>query len=373
MMDITKKKKKKNIKPLIILAGFILFFVAFIFLLLRPSVQSEAIDQVQVCANVSDVKMVYDKYKFELLENGADNNKIVSLEFQTAIRKKLDSFKLTDSEIQACLEWLPPSKTSLNVIIIPDLSRRIVDTYNNPDQIQNDKIVLNSIWESFVKQSRLKQDSQDRLIVDVTDIDQAKGQFSKIADELNFDLSKHKGKSNRLYFTEELDKRFEESVSALYESAKEKPLGADYLFYFRRYLINHLKKPTLFNNYSNKIIIITDGYLEAENKIADTKIVGGSYDYRPLLYPAVEIGNVMDVITSKQLNIPKINGVDLSNSDILVCEVNERKIGKAKDFEILKAYWTDWLNRMNARNVVFVQREQSNQLTKEKVEQFIQK
>jgi hypothetical protein len=370
-MEFQKNKRKKNYKPLYILLGFIVFFIAFISILLRPSLQSQAIDELQVCNNVSDVKSVFDKYKFELLENDINGNKIVSDEFQLAVRKRLDSFNLTEDEIMSCLEWLPPNKTNLNIIVIPDLSRRITDTFNNPDQIQNDIYVLKTIWKSFVEYAQLKQDTKDKLMVDVTDIDQAKGQFGKIADQLYFDLSKHQGKSNRLYFTADKNKQFENSILELYNSAKEKPLGADYPFYFRRYLTNHLKKPTLFENYRNKIIIITDGYLEAENKPAYTKIFGDNYDYRPQLYPAVDIGNVMEVITNKQLNIPKINGVDLADSDILICEVNERKVGKTKDFEILKVYWTDWLKRMNADKVVFIQREQSNQLTRDKIEQFI--
>lgn len=72
-----------------------------------------------------------------------------------------------------------------------------------------------------------------------------------------------------------------------------------------------------------------------------------------------------------KLNIPKANGVDLSNTDVLVCEVNERRTGKTKDFEILKAYWEDWFERMNAHKVSFIQREQANDLTKKELKNFL--
>ncbi|MBS1776360.1 MAG: hypothetical protein JSS64_08790, partial [Bacteroidetes bacterium] len=186
--------------------------------------------------------------------------------------------------------------------------------------------------------------------------------FGAVANQLQFDLSTHKGRSNRLYFTADKDKQFEQAITTMYQSAKQKPLGADYVFYFRRYLINHIKKPTLFDNYINKVIIITDGYLEAENRPADTKLT-------PQLYKSVAIGNTKNVITSLGLNIPKVP-VDLSNTDVLVCEVNERRIGKTKDFEILKAYWEDWFERMNAHKISFIQREQANDLTKKRVEDF---
>lgn len=367
-----KKNKKKDKKPLYLLLGFLLFFVIFIYSLTRPSLQSKAIGQIQVCSNVNDVKSLYERYKFDLLETDENNNKIVALDFQDAVRNKLNSFKLTEEELGKCLEWIPPSKTSLNVIVIPDLSRRIIDTIDNPKQIENDLLVLNTIWSSFVEYSKLRQDTKDKFIVDVTDIDQAKGQFSIIANQLQFDLSTHKGKSNRLFFTEDKNKQFKNAVDALYKSAKEKPLGADYIFYFRRYLVNHLKKPTLFDNYINKVVIITDGYLELEKK--QDYGSGSRSNYTAInneLYRALNIGNIKNTITALSLNIPKPKNIDLKYTEILVCEVNERKIGKTKDFEILKTYWEDWFERMNAKKIEFIQREQATELSSNLVSQFI--
>lgn len=366
-IQANKLNKKKDKKPIYILLGFISFFILFIFFLTRPSLQSKAIDQINICTNVNDVKSVFDRYKFELLESDEFGNKIVSLDFQNAVRSKLNSFKLNDQEINECLKWLPPSKTNLNLIVIPDLSRRITDNNNNPDQIENDLIVLSTIWKSFVESSKLKQDSKDKLIIDVTDVEQAKGQFDKVADNLQFDLSNHNGKSNRLYFTEEKDKQFQLNIKELYQLAKQKPLGADYKFYLRRYLSNHIKKPTLFETYSNKVIIITDGYLEPENSPADTKFKG----YEKQLRQSVITGNTLDVITLNNLNIPKVN-IDLSNTEVMICEVNERKIGKGYDFEILKTYWEDWFSRMNVKNkITFLQREQSNSTTIKRVTEFL--
>ena len=75
----------------------------------------------------------------------------------------------------------------------------------------------------------------------------------------------------------------------------------------------------------SKIVIITDGYLEAEDRAADTKLT-------PQLYKSLIIGNTNEMISMLGLNIPKVN-VDLSNTEILICEVNERKTGKGKDRE----------------------------------------
>jgi hypothetical protein len=358
MAELQKKKKKsKDKKPLYILIGFLMFFGLFIYFLTIDTKITKAREELKTSFNKTAVEMVWNKYKPDLYEDE---------DFLMEIRTKLSSFNLSEEEIKECRGWLPPSSTSINLIVVPDLSRRIIDTVNNPKQIENDIFVLKNIWNSFAENSKLKQDTKDKLIVEVTDIDQAKGQFGKVANDLQFDLSSHKGKSNRLYFTPDKDQKFEKSILEMYKLAKSKPLGADYRFYLRRYLANNLKKPTLFDNYINKVIIITDGYLEAEGKPADTKI----YGFQKQLYQAVSDGNVIDVITSKELNIPKVD-IDLSNTEIMICEVNERKAGKGFDFEILKTYWEDWFKRMNTKKVVFIQREQATNIAINKIDKFI--
>ncbi|RVU91570.1 hypothetical protein EH230_12040 [Flavobacterium columnare] len=362
-METKRANKVKSKKPIYILIAVLVFFILFISLISMPSKLNTAIDEIQISTNVNEVKSIFDKYKFDLLETDENGNKCIAVEFQDELRKKLSTFNLDEKEIKHCLEWLPTAKTNVNVIVVPDLSRRILDEINNPNQVANDKIILSSIWKSFVEISMLKQDSKDKLIIDVTDVEQAKGKFNAIANNLQFDLSNHKGKSNRLYFTADKTDQFNLGIEKMYNSAVQKPLGADYVFYFKRYLESRIKKNTLFDNYVNKIVIITDGYLEPEESAAYTKLA-------PQLYKSLNIGNTNELISILGLNIPNVN-VDLSNSEILICEVNERKKGKGKDFEILKAYWTDWLQRMNARNIKLVHREQATDITVNTINQFI--
>jgi hypothetical protein len=354
-----KNRKPKDNTPLKLLAGALLFFGLFVFLITRPSKQSEAMKELDLCYNSSEVRKIWDKYKTELHQDE---------EFLFQLRSRLSTFNLGDSEIEKCRQWLPPAPESINVIVIPDLSRRITDTYNNPNQVQNDIFILQNIWSSFADYSKLKQDSKDKLIVDLTDIDQAQGQFGKVANNLQFDLSGHKGKSNRLFFTDEKQKQFSKSVIEMYKLGREKPLGADYRFYLRRYLKSHIKKSTLFDTYRNKVIFITDGYLEAEISGIDTKI--DDPKIKSMLYKSVQNGNVLDIISSNKLNIPIVN-IDLTNTDVMVCEVNERKTGKGHDYEILKTYWEDWFQRMRVKSIEVLQREQATASTAIKVKEFI--
>ncbi len=362
------KKKKKNNKPLFILVGALAFFSFFIYLIARPGQQQIAIEQIQVSNNINDVKAIYDRYRFDLLESDENGNKIISPEFQEAVRNKLQSLKLTDEELTECLKWIPPTRTNLNLIVVPDLSRRILLI---PQQVENDISALSAIWNSFEKFSKFRQDTKDKLKIDVT-IDQSNPIFESIANELNFDLSSHKGKSNRLYFNEERSRQFNDKINEMYASAIAKPLGSDYILYFRRDLQKNIKKPTLFDDYQNKIIVLTDGYIELEESRDYGN--GKRWDYTPctsLLYNSVNIGNTNNEISRLGLNIPVASGVDLSNTEILICEVNERN--KGKDFEILKAYWTDWLQRMKVpeKNISFIGRNSANNITKQQIEEFI--
>ena len=146
MENIQKKQiKKKDKKPLYILGGFLIFFGIFIYAITRPSIQSIALKELETSYNTKDVEKVWDKYKADLSKDE---------EFLFETRKKLTGFSLTEDEINACRNWLPPAPISINLIIIPDLSRRIIDTLNNPDQINNDIFILRTIWKSFVDFSK---------------------------------------------------------------------------------------------------------------------------------------------------------------------------------------------------------------------------
>ena len=54
--------------------------------------------------------------------------------------------------------------------------------------------------------------------------------------------------------------------------AMSRPLGADYHFYFNRNLGENLMKSDLKTTWVNRVIIITDGYLEPEDRAPLTVI-----------------------------------------------------------------------------------------------------
>ena len=154
MENLKAKSKAKNKKPLLILLVFISVFSLFVYWLLKPSLEATAITEIKSGQNIEDVKGVFSKYKADLS---------TSDEFCQATRDQLNSFGLKQSEINEIKKWLPSKTDNLNVIIVPGLSNRITDDYNNPDQIKRDSVIIDAICESFEKKVKLKMNSKDKL------------------------------------------------------------------------------------------------------------------------------------------------------------------------------------------------------------------
>lgn len=354
-MDQQQKPRRKRL-GLKLMLGFILVFGGFIYAVTIPSAKSDAIRALKSCNNIEEVKAVYDQYKPELFDNE---------DFLFEVRTQLSSFNEPDSVVMACQQWLPQPPTNVNIIVVPDLSRRVIDEENNPHQIENDKEILKSIWTSFEKRTSQEMNTQHSLMVTISNPEQVEEKFDHIAGNLMVDLKDHQNKSNRLYFSDYRKTKFRDYVDSLYAYGSGTS-GADYTSFVRQYLKSMLKEATLFERYQNKLIILTDGYIEKSRK-----------DYTPINAISRKktthliAEDFIPEITKKGLNLPMAS-LDLSSTEIIVCEVNERKKGRDHDFQILKAYWMDWFRRMKAKDFQFVRRNYSVAKTCEMVDQFIQ-
>jgi hypothetical protein len=373
MENYKKNHKKRNNKLLYTLSGFLLVFGVFIYILLKPSVESLAIDDLHNANTVEEVRSLWEKNKGEL----ADDQ-----EYVDQVRTRLSSFHLSAQQTGACLKWLPKPPQSLNLIIVPDLSGRINDGTNNPGQIQNDTALLNEVWRSFEAATRLKMNSSDRLLVDVTGGNQAQGQFRSIANDLFFDLSDFKDKSYKLYFTK-TGSRFQNNIAELYRLAQNNPQGADYWSYFNHDLKRNIRTSTLFTDYRNLLIILTDGYLEAQTKQATgTALYTGTYQQRADVFNKLKAGyTVSDAVSTIT---PIMDCSDhFENLEVLILEVNARRHkspqepndpGTPRDFDILRKLWTDWLSKLEVKNAstdFFNERLNANELTKQKIRDFV--
>lgn len=345
--------RKKDRKPIYMLLCLFAIFCGFIYLITRRPPVDTLKESIEHSQTSDDIKNIWEKIKTEKLPEEKKKKLIQDM------RSKLSTFDLSQKQTN---EWINELKTyipqSLNIIIIPNLSERIT---NDSLQIEDDIQIINGIWNIFKEYSKLKKNGKSRLIIEIADNN------PKIADVINhlrFDLSAHKGAG--ISFFKEKEDEFKDNVRKLYKFPKEDFFGSDYVSYFNKNLGSHLKKSTLFDIYMNKIIIITDGYMKG----IDNKTYTVIDSYRFQLYLAMREGNLSETIHNNSLNIPSAD-INLSNTDILICEVNEIDSGKGYDFEILKTYWEDWLNSMNAKQVVFFPKKNAIVDTNNSIKDFI--
>ncbi len=388
---------KKSKAPLIGLALTLLFFGIFIYWLISPSAEQILIEKIQLSTTVEEVKMLYLNGKSEFTETDENGKIVPSVYLQDAVREKLTSMDLSQTEIMECLKWIPPKKMNLNLIVVPDLSNRL-KTF--PDQEKRDIEILNEIYNLFQKRVELNQDSKDLLTIEVTDRGQANQQFAKFADKLRIDLSSHpEGLSNRLFFTTNLRDEFNQAVNEVYkdviDSIKKKntTASADYVNYFELNFSgqnNKIKEDDFKNGYFNKILILSNGQLDRIIK-SDPSEKKGRVQVFTHLYVNSDKGKMLwpkflncrneqairSVINEEKDNIPINEEVDLSNTEIMLCELRSdpKSPNEAIELQVMEVYWRDWLERMNLtdRNkFIPFKHQDSSAETIKKIREFIE-
>ena len=343
---MTRKRKSSTVLISFLLIGFFLIFTIFIYFITRPSELAIALKKLPQCNSVEELQTLWNSHP-----NLHDST------FANPIKDRVLQFSPDSAQVAKALQFLPQRPKFINLILVPDLSRRIIDTLNNPNQVENDKKILQAIYDGFEKRVKFKGKTKDRLIVDLTDGDQAGGNFRSIADNLVFDPFTSDEIGNRNYFVKKVDV-FKNNIDSLYLLALKKPLGADYHIYFNRQLQYHIRKSDIFEEYRNVVLIITDGYLEAEDRL----YTGSSYQLAQVCN-CWKNGITMEAsLDSIKLGIPPVPE-RLNNTEVYLFEINERKCGKNCDFDILKTQWKRWFSTMGIKNIsdpFFFQREDAN-------------
>lgn len=326
---------KKSKKWAIFFGVIAIFYAAFT---LNTSVSKIAIKEVKQSANKEQVQKIWDKYIGEISSKNGQEKLI------KATKDKLAKMDLSDEEIT---QWhtqfraFSDGKPSINIIVIPDLSYRIIEI---PYTEKYDKELIAEVYRLFFQKAK-KYQSADKLVVEVTDNNQASGLFGQIAENLTIDMTDKQNNETSKKYLQGKEQSFMQNIDILYQEAIRKVQGADYVYYFNRIAPSRVKKSDIYTEYINKIIILTDGYLEAQRRIY-TVIT----PFNNLLKPAVVKGNLKEVMIQKGLFIPQCRNI-LPNTEILVLEITERPNGIMWHKEVLAQYWKDWFMKMGVKNV----------------------
>lgn len=308
-----------NKKILFFTIPIFLIFGLFIFWITADSPIEKTIQKIEAATNIDDLKMIIQNIDPDLR-----NDKDV----REAAKSKIATLKLRTKQQKDLLSWFPYLETAVNLVIVPDFSKRLKDY---PDQAATDIKLIDTIYSCFletVKGKKInpakKQFIHDRLLVDVTDPTQAAAVFKSIADSLTIDLNQNRSEATRIWL-EKQRPRFTSQLETLYNAAVKQPRGTDYWAFIENKLTDHFQKDDLDTRYRNVLIILTDGYLEAQSGYFTSK--------------AIQTKN------PDKNPIPVCPNADLSDWDIYVLEGRERKSG---DNQILRKAWYNWLEEMGA-------------------------
>lgn len=332
----------KKYKLILIIFGVLAFF-ASLFIFGSNSGSKKIISEIKNASSNKAIVGIWDKF-IDKTKNKAKKEKILK-----ATREKLITMDLSNQEIASWHYRFRKAnvddKPALNIIIIPDLSRRIKQI---PYTAPNDKEIITEIYNSFFNNAR-RYKSADKLILEVTDNGQARGIFAELARNLAIDMADKGNNTNNINYLKQKEVSFKENLDRLYTEAIKNPSGADYFYYFQRILPDRIKKSNIYHEYRNKIIILTDGYLETNDKGVVKTYTPTYGKLSPILQKAVKNGNLAEIMERNKLEIPSVHR-KLPNTEVLVLEIKERQEGKGWHQEVLKNYWENWFKDMGVKN-----------------------
>jgi hypothetical protein len=235
----------------------------------------------------------------------------------------------------------------LNLTILIDLSDRI-SILKNPEQPEKDIEIITYVIENFKKFLAIKGvvNSEDRIKVifyPVTQYDI----YKSIADSLNIDFGLLEFTERKIVF-ELLNSKFKNNLRELYviaSNAKSYP-GSDLFNYFKHRITDDCINSD--TNFINILTILTDGYIYYDKSKYNYK---NRFSYLTPLSGHIDIFRNMnkweEYFHNNDYGLIKIEN-DLSKLNILLCEFNPI-YDSPKDFDIMKLYWSKWLEEQNVR------------------------
>lgn len=255
--------------------------------------------------------------------------------------------------------------TFRNIVVLLDLSSRV----RLPNQDKKDIAILQHILQVFESEQRVYgfQISKDKLDVKVALQDGAITQPFDFGDDLTIDMTVNQ--MNKPNFDVEKSK-FTDGVIKLYQQAISGPTtGADIWNFFDDKLKVCIKNNQNNEYFKNKIIIISDGYLEFDTKIANSRPKGTYFDpkYRLLRNK----NNWSEQLKSMKIALSPCG--KFNNVEVLMLEVAPfNPVVNVNELQIIQTIWENWFSAMNIKSQILQTEDNSDNL-KETISKFISK
>lgn len=231
----------------------------------------------------------------------------------------------------------------LNVVVVLDLSNRLVKT---PRQADKDQAIIQSVLNIFAERQKRQAYITSDDILRLTAAPQPDVETST-NDSLRIDMSVKKASIGNTSliglpkFKAERE-RFEGALAKLYRQALAAPFtGADFYTFFCTELPRNFSDP----NRKTKVLVLTDGYLEFDRPYL-TRRPKCTY-MRELDKMRREKEKWKDRFDRKELALCPCTGQHFDNTEVLFLETAPLYKGSSVyEFPMIEHYWKTWFDTM---------------------------
>lgn len=292
-----------------------------------------------------------------------------------------------------------------NINIVPDLSNRLSQTiYPKPLADHSiAKVVLENLYPRILTHRR-SENQKDKLSVAFIN-KAAITNFAVQPSLLRIDLSRFdnqlkridyiKGRANETF--QQDTARFISEFKRITSVASSKPVGADIWSFLRSgiddILVNKNKdilsfqKQVYRNSFRNILILLTDGYIEAgiygNTGCSDQQnqcyfLSKRRVDEFRRAFKASGESNMHAFFKEHNYGIVKVDNPNLAHVEVLALEFYDRSLTASgtptvypSDWEILKLFWSDWLEKSGVKRYEIRPIATSQQEVEEAILKFI--
>jgi hypothetical protein len=267
--------------------------------------------------------------------------------------------------------------THFNITFAPDLSNRVnPDLYKRPlNDVDILKIITANLYPSILR-FRRSENQKDKLLVDFINKFLIK-QYGVNTDKLLIDFGSFSRQNDRINYIMERDHvrqtlrqdagKMVAEFDRINSEAARQNFGADIYTYFNEGIdkknVLPAGKPfedeanTYVNNFKNVLFLTTDGYIEAGIYDKGYDLSKNRIDaFRAAFLASGQSDLKTFFKKSLQFRINPVHNDNLKNLEVLVMELYDRsksKTGRATvqptDMEIMKLFWTDWLQQCGVK------------------------
>jgi len=267
----------------------------------------------------------------------------------------------------------------VNLIITPDLSNRIEDLYSKP---VSDIALINTVYKNYypyIYKLKNRILGQEDLISLIFTNPAIISDFRINLRDFKMDLSDMKPAERITYLTkgnyQNLLVAVDSEIRDVYRQAKENTTGGDIYNYFKNEitsaLVKKTRKPkivgsdTIIDVQRNILVLLTDGYVEAglygEKNCNGNKCLYLSKSRVNLFrkeFLASGEDDLKQFFTNAGYGIIPVKNENMEHLEIFVSEMYDRSLNKKtgsqtvspNDFEIMKLFWEDWLEKSGVQH-----------------------